>query len=694
VFVWATDIREEIKEQAALRIHSDSDCDSSDEEAPSARKVTTSDSTKSDESSQKDAKDSLTTTNATAKNVNDPLKTANDSTKNAKVLSKEPEEYEEDDYEEKSLRKRPPTTGGDEAMAVKPWKGAVREPSTWVDKPDMAERPDESLELSFVYGYRGWDTRNNINFAGSVASIVYHVAGVGIVLNSETHSQILNTEHDDDIISLCVHPQGHTIATGEVGKQPKIVIWDANTGVTLRVIKFHTKGVSHLAFSSNGKLIVSVGLDVDRTIAVHNIETGAIVGSGKVGKGIEIYSISVSGTGGSFIVAGKSIVKFWDMPDPEGGRVELSCKGGIFSKPCRTVVSSAYLGADPVTGMSDGSIYLWKGRAIFKTQQAHGEKSPVTAMMSLPAANSGISTGSSGDHGPRILTGGKDGSVHIWNSQLVKLWSFNLTTHLNTTLNNQIQAVSLKESKLVLGTIRGEIYEINVLTNEVIKLVDGHFEGELWGLASHPSKSRFVTCGDDKSVRIWDAKLRAPKAVVSVGEKARAVAFSPDGFQIAVGLFDGKVKILSEELNSEFKTVKVAPEWIQCIKYSPNGASLAVGSHDTKIYILETRNYSITSVCHGHHSFIREFDFNDRSDRLQSVSGDYEILFWNVSDGLQIKSASALRDEVWATYTCTLGWPVQVRKYLKSLVFTPVYCIVIVMIYFRAFGHPKPTEPT
>ena len=32
----------------------------------------------------------------------------------------------------------------------------------------------------------------------------------------------------------------------------------------------------------------------------------------------------------------------------------------------------------------------------------------------------------------------------------------------------------------------------------------GHGEGELWGLASHPSTDRFVTASEDGTVRQWD----------------------------------------------------------------------------------------------------------------------------------------------------------------------------------------------
>jgi microtubule-associated protein-like 6 len=565
------------------------------------------------------------------------------------------EAVEDDFAEDRCLPPDPARgpTGGDESMAVKPWKGAVREPSTWTDKPDMGGQPKENLELCHVYGYRGWDCRNNMSHAHSSKEIIYHVAGAGIVYNIENHTQVINTSNDDDITCLSVHPEGHTVATGQIGKKPKIVLWDSNTGVVLRELHFHTRGVNTVCFSPTGRLLVSTGMDVDRTIVVHNVETGIVVGAGKIGKGISVLTLSVSSNGENMITAGKNHCKVWDMPSPDGGRVELSSKAGILNKNCKTVVSSAYLGVDAVTGMSDGNIYLWKGRSISRVQRAHMEGTPVTSMTSLPVTGS-----SSEDSEPRVLTGGKDGFVHIWNSQFVKQWSYDLKESQLSLFHHQVQSVSAMQGMLVVGTKAGELVEVNMLSRKACLLVESHFAGELWGLDKHPTKANYVTCGDDMTVRVWDAKARQQIAMTSVGAKARAVAYSPDGFQLAVGLFDGTVKVLQNNLQ-ELKTVKVAKAWIQCMRFSSDLASLAVGAHDRNIYVLETRNYSIRAVCRGHHSYIKQLDFSADGSKLQSVSGDYEILFWNAVDGTQIRSPTSVRDEAWATWTCTLGWPVQ-----------------------------------
>ena len=89
-------------------------------------------------------------------------------------------------------------TGGDEFAAVKPWKSAIRAPTDWKEPSGeiLGTAPDASLDLKFVYGYRGWDCRNNIGFGDNNFNIIYHIAGVGVMYNSQTHVQVHNVEHD------------------------------------------------------------------------------------------------------------------------------------------------------------------------------------------------------------------------------------------------------------------------------------------------------------------------------------------------------------------------------------------------------------------------------------------------------------------------------------------------------------------
>ncbi len=79
---------------------------------------------------------------------------------------------------------------------------------------------------------------------------MYHTAAVGVVYNPATHTQRQYLGHNDDgaclgfrwlvpqrtcltasfvsaVISLALHPDGRTVATGQMGARPVIHIWDA-----------------------------------------------------------------------------------------------------------------------------------------------------------------------------------------------------------------------------------------------------------------------------------------------------------------------------------------------------------------------------------------------------------------------------------------------------------------------------------
>ena len=73
---------------------------------------------------------------------------------------------------------------GDQFMSIKPWLGVVAAsvPSSYRPSPRDGDAPDASLLLEHIYGYRCHDARNNLRYT-STGKIVYHAAGVGVVLD-------------------------------------------------------------------------------------------------------------------------------------------------------------------------------------------------------------------------------------------------------------------------------------------------------------------------------------------------------------------------------------------------------------------------------------------------------------------------------------------------------------------------------
>ncbi|KAJ1625892.1 hypothetical protein T492DRAFT_843597 [Pavlovales sp. CCMP2436] len=89
-----------------------------------------------------------------------------------------------------------------------PFRGFAFPPSDFKGPGDMrqVDELNAKLELSFVYGYRGDRSRSNLFYTKS-GKLVYHTAAVGIVYDQHSHSQAFFHGHDDDIVSLALHPE-------------------------------------------------------------------------------------------------------------------------------------------------------------------------------------------------------------------------------------------------------------------------------------------------------------------------------------------------------------------------------------------------------------------------------------------------------------------------------------------------------
>lgn len=68
----------------------------------------------------------------------------------------------------------------------------------------------------------------------------------------------------------------------------------------------------------------------------------------------------------------------------------------------------------------------------------------------------------------------------------------------------------------------------------------GHFE-EFWGLATHPTLPLFVSCGNDKTLRLWNLEARRMEKSLDLEAEGFSASFSPNGKLLSVGLGNGNV---------------------------------------------------------------------------------------------------------------------------------------------------------
>ncbi|XP_071235743.1 echinoderm microtubule-associated protein-like 6 isoform X1 [Salvelinus alpinus] len=516
--------------------------------------------------------------------------------------------------------------------------------------------PDEALRLKFVHGYRGYDCRNNL-FYTQAGEVVYHVAAVGVVYNREQHSQRFYLGHDDDILSLTVHPLKDYAATGQVGRDPAIHVWDIQTLKCFSLLKgFHQRGVCALDFSADGKSLVSVGIDDHHSIILWDWRKGEKLATAR-GHKDKLFVVKCNPSlMDKLVTVGIKHIKFWQHTG--GG---LMFQRGIFGNlgKLETMMSVCYGRTDELvfSGAATGDIYVWKEPVLLKTIKAHD--GPVFAMYSL-------------DKG--FVTGGKDGVVELWDDMFercLKTYAIKRAAlspgskGLLLEDNPSIRAITLGHGHILVGTKNGEILEIDK-SGPMTLLVQGHMDGEVWGLAAHPLLPICATVSDDKTLRIWELFTNHRMVAVRKLKKGgRCCAFSPDGKALAVGLNDGSFLVVNSDTLEDLVSFHHRKESISDIRFSQDaGKYLAVASHDNFVDIYNVLSSKRVGICKGASSYITHIDWDSRGKLLQVNSGAKEQLFFEAPRGKrQTIRNSEIEKMEWATWTCVLGptcegiWP-------------------------------------
>nr|XP_054597594.1 echinoderm microtubule-associated protein-like 1 isoform X3 [Nothobranchius furzeri] len=514
------------------------------------------------------------------------------------------------------------------------------------------ELPNNKLKLDWVYGYRGRDCRSNL-YLLPTGETVYFIASVVVLFNVDEQLQRHYTGHTDDIKCLAVHPDKITIATGQVagtssdGKlAPHVRVWDSVSLNTLHVLGagYFDRGLVCLAFSKSngGNTLCVVDDSNDHVLSVWDWQRQDRLAEAKCSNE-SVFAADFHPTDSNVVVTcGKSHLYFWTLE--KGG--SLVKKQGLFEKqekPKFVLCVTFAENGDAVTGDSSGNILVWgKGtnRISHVIQGAH--EGSIFAVCMLRNGT--------------LVSGGKDRRLVSWDSSYQQMQTLEVPE-----LFGPIRTIAEGRGETVLiGTTKNFVLQ-GSLDGEFMPITQGHVD-ELWGLAVHPLKSQFLTCGYDRQVCLWDSNTHQLIWTKSLEDTAQSAGFHPSGAVVAVGTQTGRWLVLDTDSKDLVTVHTDGNEQLSVMSYGPDGSFLAIGSHDNYIYVYAVaengRKYSRVGKCSGHSSFITHVDWSVDSQYLVSNSGDYEILYWIPSVCKQVVSVETTRDIDWATYTCTLGFHV------------------------------------
>lgn len=152
-----------------------------------------------------------------------------------------------------------------------------------------------------------------------------------------------------------------------------------------------------------------------------------------------------------------------------------------------------------------------------------------------------------------------------------------------------------------------------------------------------------VASAQDHDVTIWDAETRKSLGRLQ-GHRAdvRAVAWRPDGQQLASCARDGTIRVWDVATAKEVRTISV--DWgLMAIDWSPDGKRLAAGGggkiddvQDTGVIATWNASTGEQQFCiRGEWAFPWSICWGPQGDRLASCHNDGSARIWNADDGEQ-----------------------------------------------------------
>jgi WD40 repeat protein len=584
---------------------------------------------------------------------------------------------------------------------------------------DALDKPSGSLVLEYAHGYQGREMygRGNMFYVSDEKSqesaLVYHVAGVGVVLNTKDRTQNFFTGHNDDITCLAVsaHPaRPNLVATGQTDPKdfgekdmPKIMLWDWTTMKRAKLIPdAHWGMVLKVQFSAKDDLLFSIGGEEEHLLKVWSLAN--IKRKGKAGMCKElmntptvkedIYGFSCCPyklTGKfkeEFLIFGRK-KGYWAGLQAEKKGFSLKLKSILFSlmkevKESKGMLPKAVLSADwlPngkfVVGDNLGAMYVCHQTKPLCRVMAH--KGPLGA---LTVTKSGM-----------VITGGNDGHLKTWTvnplSTSAKMkWS---TSKQISFLDNDFEflprAIAYDEinSDVYVGSKTCQIMSLNLKSGDSKIVIDGH-DDQVWGLTTCNKEGfehYYITGGFDGVMKIWDCKERdlidtyefeqedgkGRKEIVSCiwsNDGMLVAAGSEDGFLYLFTWFENRALELVAQYEFPVKKGREA-EGVSYLRFSEDDEILAVAHMDANLYCFTLTGHGKKWTLEpwkaaNHRAAPTHIQWSADSKLVKVLTRDYEVAHWLVNReirSLKFYPHQPDPDDVkWAGDPLVAGWDVQ-----------------------------------
>ncbi|EQC42234.1 hypothetical protein SDRG_01070 [Saprolegnia diclina VS20] len=483
--------------------------------------------------------------------------------------------------------------------------------------------------------------------------MVAYPAGHSLVvygIDDKKQKFITCTENTEGITSLSVCPSRRFIAIAEKSERGVVSIYDLKTLKKRKVLTTSeslSKIYVSMEFSADNQLLLTQGGPPDWTLVCWNWSKGKAVASMKLHNAAPagnaaanpsanpqyVTQCSFSNVDPSIVCCtGINLIKFFrivdtafrPMPMARVDATNLLCHTWLKQKEDEVVV-----------GTAAGDLLLFRaGEFVCRLLASPGDSRSIVSMVST---SKGIVVGSDKSMVSLFLVNSDR------NAPATESLTFSKSIKVESAISRVVGlTVSPNEDMVVAALASAQIYifpyqmKDSFKTEEIEALVTPfHRPGEngylhVTGMDICVRKPTIVTCGLDKTVRVWNYIDRTCEVYKQFTEEAHSVSMHPSGLHILVGFAD-KLRLMNVLMDDirPFKefTIKACRE----CQFSTGGHLFAAVNGNT-IQVFSMNTCDLIANLRGHNGKVRSLYWNYDDSGVISAGMDGAVYQWDLDE--------------------------------------------------------------
>lgn len=412
---------------------------------------------------------------------------------------------------------------------------------------------------------------------------------------------------------------GELLAVGDWGALVQIAASDTGKVLMKRDLYESAvyRAVDDVAFSNDGKRIVSVGKD--KVVRTLNAEDGSTLFEidGFQGHRKKINSTVFSADGGVYATASSdTLIKIWD---------------GSSNAPVRTLrghtkeVTRIAFSPDRETLYSvaaDGDLRIWRVAS--------------EAFSSFDVCDNGPWSAPVSSNNEHFVAACSDTRIGVWGLDGVAKRVFDGVAANYASFTPEGDPVTVgHDSRVVVW---------DLATASVKREFKPH-DASLYGV-DVSTKGMIAAGGDNRTAIIYGPDGET-KRIIYEDANPRYVKFTPDGSRLILGLTNGNVDIVSVDGWESIGKLK-APERVMNLQVSDDGKLLLVGADKGAVTLWDLESFRLLHKLAGHDAAVFALSFHPDGSRIATGGYDQTVRIWDTHTGRLVMT---LRDFETNVYT-------------------------------------------